>query len=162
VFRDVEVGHGHGITVGSEMSAGIFNVTFQNISMRATGIGPRVKTQRGRGGVIDGILFKDIKAAQMGEMLQMTMEYSGDLPKTNVSATPAIRNVVFDNVVFSGGRSAGRFVGLPEAPLEGVVLRNVVIPSNASYAECHDVVSSHCEGTSVCPPCFKASLLALV
>lgn len=142
--------------------AGIFNVTFQNISMRATGIGPRVKTQRGRGGVIDGILFKDIKAAQMGEMLQMTMEYSGDLPKTNVSATPAIRNVVFDNVVFSGGRSAGRFVGLPEAPLEGVVLRNVVIPSNASYGECHDVVSSHCEGTSVCPPCFKASLLALV
>lgn len=41
------IGRGHGITVGSEMSGSVFNVTFENITMSQTGTGIRMKTQVG-------------------------------------------------------------------------------------------------------------------
>jgi len=37
-------GHGHGISIGSETSGGIYNVTFDNIIMDGTGHGCRIKT----------------------------------------------------------------------------------------------------------------------
>lgn len=44
------IGTSHGLSIGSEMSAGVRNVTFQNITMNGSGAGPRIKSQRGRGG----------------------------------------------------------------------------------------------------------------
>ena len=37
-FRNIQVGTGHGITIGSDMSAGVRNVTFENITMDGTGM----------------------------------------------------------------------------------------------------------------------------
>ena len=37
-FRNIHVGTGHGITIGSDMSAGVRNVTFENITMDGTGM----------------------------------------------------------------------------------------------------------------------------
>ena len=46
VFRNIDVGTGHGITIGSESSGGVYNVTFENIRMAGGGNdanGPRIK-----------------------------------------------------------------------------------------------------------------------
>lgn len=68
--RDITVQHltvhgGHAISVGSEMSGGVYNVMFTDITFdgRNNGFGvgsARIKTQRGRGGVVDGVTFQNI------------------------------------------------------------------------------------------------------
>ncbi len=39
IIRRLSVGTTHGISVGSEMSAGVYNVTFQDITMNREGTG---------------------------------------------------------------------------------------------------------------------------
>lgn len=68
--RDITVQHltvhgGHAVSVGSEMSGGVYNVMFTDITFdgRNNGFGvgsARIKTQRGRGGVVDGVTFQNI------------------------------------------------------------------------------------------------------
>ena len=44
IFRNITIGHGHGISVGSDTSGGVSNVTFENINMEDTANGPRIKS----------------------------------------------------------------------------------------------------------------------
>jgi polygalacturonase len=44
------------MSIGSEMSAGVRNVTFIDIFANGTGCGPRIKAARGRGGINPGPL----------------------------------------------------------------------------------------------------------
>ena len=181
IFRHNVIGHGHGITIGSEMSAGVSNVTFENITMTDTACGPRMKSQRGRGGTVDGILYKDITAANVGEMLQMTLDYHPGIPPTNATATPRFQNVRFVNVHFlettttttagqegeegeegrtAGGKggNAGEFRGLPESPLVNVSLVNVTFGSDgqAKFTACEYVTNGTCDAlTAPCPDCFR-------
>lgn len=57
VFRNNVIGTGHGITIGSEMSGGVQNVTFENIRMDHTGTGIRMKSMRGRGGEVKDVTY---------------------------------------------------------------------------------------------------------
>ena len=49
--RRVNFQRGHGVSIGSDCSAGVQNVTFEDITCNGTAAGVRLKTQRGRGGV---------------------------------------------------------------------------------------------------------------
>ena len=53
--------------------------------------------------------------------------------------TPRFHDITLENVTASGGSVAGAIVGLPEYPVEGVVLRNVKISARKGmtigYAE---------------------------
>ena len=55
---------GHAISIGSEISGGVYNITFRDILMDGRASGGygagsiRVKSARGRGGVVDGVLFE--------------------------------------------------------------------------------------------------------
>lgn len=97
VFRNITVGTGHGISVGSEMSGGVQNVTFEDIVMSETKAGPRIKSQRGRGGVIDGIVYRNIVASNVHTMVEFTLNYHSGLAPTNATATPVLRNVLLEN-----------------------------------------------------------------
>lgn len=50
VVRDMILGDSTGLAIGSEMSGGVRNVTFQNITTYGTAYMVHLKTQRGRGG----------------------------------------------------------------------------------------------------------------
>jgi hypothetical protein len=51
-IRNMTVGNSQGLSVGSEVSGGARNVTFENIFMNGTVYGPHVKSLRSRGGLI--------------------------------------------------------------------------------------------------------------
>ena len=59
-IRNMRFGKGHGISIGYEMSGNVTNVIFENFAMDSTERGPRVKSQRGRGGLVANITYKDI------------------------------------------------------------------------------------------------------
>ena len=53
--------HGHGgVVIGSEMSGGVRNVTITNCVFQDTDRGIRVKTRRGRGGVMESVLVSNV------------------------------------------------------------------------------------------------------
>ena len=161
IFRNIRVGTGHGITIGSESSGGVYNVTFENIDMTGTSNGPRIKSQRGRGGVVDGITYRNVTARNLGEMVQVTLNYHKGLSPTNKTATPVLRNVLVEDCRFTAGKSdtpnAGVMDGLPESHIQNVTLRNVDLNGGkAKWQTCQYVDNGVCEGsTNACPPCFK-------
>ena len=110
---------------GSEQSGGVRNVTFENIVM-----GPRhapytegplihLKSQRGRGGYIRDVHFRNI--TMLGETHQailVSMHYSNNIGPTNKTATPQFSDIYFDGVHIDTAESPGGFVGLPGAHRE--------------------------------------------
>ena len=158
LFRNLSIGSGHGISIGSESSGDVFNVTFDGLRLSGTARGPRIKSQRGRGGLVDGIVYRNILAKEIGTAFSLSLNYHPGLPRTNATATPRLRNVLLENITFERSSSAGELDGLGESRIENVTLRNVVYVGGdkpPAFGTCMHV-SGSCEGaTNVCPPCFS-------
>jgi len=156
LFRNITIGKGHGISIGSETSGGVSNVTFDTIAMQGTNSGPRIKSERGRGGVVSGITFQNIQAKDLNEMISITLNYHKGLAPTNATATPMLRDVMLRNITFVSGESAGLIDGLPESHIWNVTLKNVVFPPGVNFSLCDYVDQGTCEGTTnQCPSCFQ-------
>ena len=134
----MENGHG-GVTAGSEMAGGVKHVRVSDCLMRNTDRGLRVKTRRGRGkdGVIDDIVFEHVKMEHVGAPFVVNCLYFCDpdghtdwvqsREKQPVNdGTPYVGNVIFRDVEAEHcGACAGYFLGLPEQPIEHVVMEDV-------------------------------------
>ena len=103
--------HAHGgVTIGSEMSGGVKNVVVTNCVFQGTDNGIRLKTERGRGGVVEGLVVSNIVMQDVPFPIHMTMFYTrGDLTKTEPvdEGTPAFRNMLFSNITARARRRPG-------------------------------------------------------
>ncbi len=141
----MESGHG-GVVFGSESSAGIQNVTVEKCIFRGTERGFRIKTRRGRGrvGVIDNVVFRNIVMEGVSTPFVVNMYYNmGDdsghteyvwtTEKLPVDErTPVVGELEFRDMSCSGVQCcAGAFYGLPEEPIKKITLRNVSFSYNA-------------------------------
>eukprot|EP00899_Mesostigma_viride_P008661 jgi/Mesvir1/17797/Mv12902-RA.1 len=139
LVEDCVITNGHAISVGSEMSGGVFNVTFRRIvfdgrKSEGRGVGSiRVKSERGRGGLVDGIYFEDIWGWEAYYAVEIYMQYEGDDedgPSQLVDETPTLRNIYVRDVrMYSVTRRAGIISGLPESPIHGLYLHNITVDS---------------------------------
>jgi len=129
-------GHG-GVTIGSEMSGGVRNVTVTNCVFRGTDIGIRIKSQRGRGGVVEGIVVNNIVMQDVPVPFVITMFYTGaDRPeelRPVDAGTPRYRDLFLSNIQARGARTAGSITGLRERPVEGVTFSNVQIQAASGF-----------------------------
>ena len=64
-FENLTCVHSHGLTLGSEMSGGIEDILFKNISVGQAFAAVRVKSARGRGGYIKDVVYEDIRAGSV-------------------------------------------------------------------------------------------------
>ncbi len=140
----VFAGHG-GFVVGSEMSGGVRNIMVRNSQFLGTDVGLRFKSTRGRGGVVenifvDGISMTEIKTyaitfnmyyggKSVAEMLAEGGEPTSVAPVPVSEETPIFRNIDIRNVICNGAEYAMEFNGLPEMPIEGIRLQDIVIRS---------------------------------
>jgi polygalacturonase len=151
-FRNMRVGTGHGISVGSEMSAGVYDVLLENLVLNGTGTGPRIKSERGRGGLVANITYRNITLIDVGAAWQVTEYYINPPPPTNASATPTFRNITLEGIVAAGAMKTGAFFdGLPESVIDGVTLRDIDLRVAGKAGTCSYTRGS-CEGT-VLPSC---------
>jgi polygalacturonase len=127
-------GHG-GIVIGSETSGGVRNIYALNCTFNGTDRIVRIKTARGRGGIIENMWFKDLSGEKiLREAIRLNMLYTGiRLPAQSVSEqTPSIRNIHFENITCSSGESyAVELLGLPEMPINNITFKGI----NASTAK---------------------------
>ncbi|WP_010238178.1 glycosyl hydrolase family 28 protein [Clostridium arbusti] len=129
--------HGHGgVTLGSEMSGGINNINIKDDIFDSTNIGVRLKTLRGRGGVIQDVVFDNIMMKNISsDAFNINSNYSSNgapLPYTGVvdETTPTIKNLVFKNITAIGAKEASFFQGLQEMPVDGVTLSNINVTAD--------------------------------
>ena len=125
--------HG-GFVVGSEMSRGVRHVLVENCTFVGSDTGIRFKSALGRGGVVEDILIRNIRMAEIvEEAVIFTMGYTlSTLEKTDSDKVDAIteddvpefKNISIENVKCSGAAIALRFQGLPQKPIHDITIRN--------------------------------------
>ena len=123
-------GHG-GLAIGSEMSGGVRNVTLENSIFEGTERGIRIKTARGRGGVVENVNVVNVKMKDIiHEAITIDMYYEKRPPEPASERTPRIRGVYIRNITCDGAEQAIYMNGLPEMPIEDVVIENFEASSN--------------------------------
>ncbi|MBO9593179.1 MAG: glycoside hydrolase family 28 protein [Niabella sp.] len=118
-------GHG-GVVIGSEMSGGVKKIVISNCIFDGTDRGIRIKTTRGRGGVVEDISVSNIVMKNIKEQaIVLDMEYA-KVPEEPVSErTPRFRNIRLSNIT-AYTREALYINGLKEMPVSEVSLNDVV------------------------------------
>lgn len=113
---------GHGaVTIGSETSGGIRDITVTNIVCRGTDRGIRLKTQRGRGSVIENVRFDNFVIIDAPkEAIQITSNYSRTEPEPKSERTPTFRNIAISNVTVVNAAKVGEIAGLTEQAIEQI------------------------------------------
>lgn len=116
-------GHG-GVVIGSEMSGGVKKIVISNCIFDGTDRGIRIKTARGRGGVVEDIRVDNVVMKNIREqMIVLDMQYAKSTPEPVSERTPRFRNIHFSNITAEGNQ-AGFLNGLSEMPIENVTFSN--------------------------------------
>ena len=131
IIRDCTFKAGHGLSIGSETSGGVRNVTVERVTFAGTRQGIRIKSARGRGNDIGNFTYRDIQMEDVETPIQITSYYTGvvkDDPGQPVTEhTPKFHDITIENLKATGAKYAAVIMGLPESPIRHVVLRNVEI-----------------------------------
>ena len=134
-------GHG-GIVIGSETAGGIRNVYAFDCRFNGTDRIVRIKTARGRGGVLENMWFQNLAADTIEqEALHINMVYTGSrLPSLPITkATPVIRNIHYSNITctYAKGRAV-EILGLPESLVQSITIDSISMRARRGIA-CTDV-----------------------
>lgn len=127
--------HGHGMSIGSETVGGVRNLTVRHCTFKDTVSGLRIKSYRGRGGLVENITYTDIKMTDVKIPINITSYYP-KIPKEDSAQpitpeTPIYRDIRISNLTATSPQSAGFIVGLPECVVSNLVLENVHISAPA-------------------------------
>jgi polygalacturonase len=118
-----------GVGIGSEMSGGVRNVLVHDCHYDGPSAGVRVKAARGRGGVVEDIVVRDITMDRIdGDAIQLTTEYP--LFAAPNGTPPVFRNIRFKNVTCARAKTAARLIGLPDSALREITLEDVTIDAD--------------------------------
>ena len=148
-------GHG-GVVIGSEMSGDVKKITISNCVFDGTDRGIRIKTTRGRGGVVeeirvDNIIMKNIRQ----QAIVLDMQYSRTQPEPVSERTPKFRNIHLSNIT-AQTNEAIYINGLAEMPVEDITFSDIQFDAQkgatikeAKNIEFHNVRITTKEGSSV-------------
>ena len=146
---------GHGLTLGSETSGGIRNITMRNITFNGNMIGFRLKSARKRGGIIENILVENLTMTDVGWPFRFEFDWypaysysaipedwEGEIPQRWHTLSlpvdpelglPEAKNITIRNVTatlspeYDGPSLAFDIEGIPEKPFRDFLFENVKI-----------------------------------
>lgn len=125
-------GHG-GVVIGSEMSGGVKKVTISNCVFEGTDRGIRIKSTRGRGGVVEdirvsNIIMRDIRL----EAVMLNMFYSKTDYEPVSERTPSFRNIHF-NGISGNAHQAGFLLGLEEMKIKDITFNDIQLKTDVGF-----------------------------
>jgi polygalacturonase len=136
--------HGHGMSVGSESNGGLRDMLVQNCTFDGTEAGIRLKSPRGRGGLVEYLTYQNLTMSNVTRSILITSYYpkipvdpDQDRAQAIERRTPIWRHIRIRDVTSTNGLIAGQIVGLPEMPIEDVVLTNVRISAEQAIEIAH-------------------------
>lgn len=147
-------GHG-GVVIGSEMSGGVRRVSISNCVFEGTDIGIRIKTMRGRGGVVEDVRVSNVTMYNIvNEGILITLRYQPTKAEPLSERTPAVRNVNLANINIRGAQRPVAIYGLEERAVSSVSFSDIrsfsrkgVLLENTSDISFHDMEMEISEGS---------------
>ena len=155
------------VVIGSETSGSIRNVVVGNVVCQGTQGGINIKSERGRGGVVENIRIDNLTMEDVGRAISVSQYYQmqGErpAPQEPVSRrTPVFRNIAISHLTISRARGVGEYgwnpvsissasrntpptavtiniEGLPEMPIEGLRISDVIAVGRGGL-RAHDTV----------------------
>lgn len=162
---------GHGISIGSETSGWIYNVTIKDSVCNGTDHAVRIKSTRGRGGGAKDIEYRNISGS-VKAAIQLTLRYDNETEPSNETATPALFNVTVAELDLevtttstknsSSSHSSGssnnnlECLGLSDSRISNIAFESVRItafPNHLDAADC-EFCSGTADDATHPMPCF--------
>ena len=126
-------GHG-GVVIGSEMSGGVKNITIANCIFDGTDRGIRLKSTRGRGGVVEDIRVSNIVMRNIKDQaIRFNMRYTRTEPEPVSERTPVFRNIRINGLT-GDAKMAGELIGLQELPLQGLSFTDIRLDTQVGFS----------------------------
>jgi len=138
-------GHG-GVVIGSEMSGGVKKVVISNCVFDGTDRGIRIKSTRGRGGVVEDIQINNIVMRNIQEeAIVLDMLYSKMPIEPVTDRTPIFRNINISNVTGSDVLIPIKIRGLEESPISNISFTNINIDGKQKcvFQNCTNIKMKH-------------------
>ncbi|HEY1121984.1 MAG TPA: glycoside hydrolase family 28 protein [Haloferula sp.] len=142
IMRHCSSKHGHGgLVIGSEMSGDVRNVFMHDCQFDGTDRAIRIKSKRGRGGVVEKVYARDINAKNMQyEFAILNMDYSADKNAAANDKLPVFRDMCFERIEGDGAPVAIRITGEADSPIENIRFEDMKLSAKSG------VVASHAKG----------------
>ncbi|MEI7909312.1 MAG: glycoside hydrolase family 28 protein [Verrucomicrobiota bacterium] len=131
-ISNCEFRRGHGMSIGSGTNGGLENMLVRNCSFSGTDAGIRIKTARGRGGLLKNVTYDHLSMTKVKKPIEIVCYYP-KTPKTPdedprqaiTPLTPTFDNITISNVTSTASPGAGVIWGLPEMPVADIHFINV-------------------------------------
>ena len=132
----------NGISIGSEMSGGVRNVTIEDVHIVGCEAGLYIKSDEGRGGFVEDISYRNIYLNRTLQAIKFVMHYSyrrklGEVGKAHSpkypfrtpedETIPTFRNIHVRDVYGEFIAEAGVITGLEESLMKNVSFSNVTL-----------------------------------
>ena len=141
------------VSIGSETSGWVRDVTIRNSTVDGTERCVRIKSARHRGGGVRNATYEHLTGT-VDEAVSLTLAYESEEP-TNATATPEIHDVVVRHVGVTGTKKGQGYldcVGLEDSVITGLVFEDVTVDGDLTQ-NC-----AYCEGVAIGAtpqPCFN-------
>jgi polygalacturonase len=143
-------GYGHGVSIGSGVTAGVSNVVVADCSFNGGTFGIRMKSDVDRGGLVQDLFYHDITMTnvQMPILIYSYYRTAGSARKISritprkaaaitaepvTSTTPIWRDITFSNITATATVAGGAIWGRPEMPVSNVDFVNVNITAPGPF-----------------------------
>lgn len=161
VIRDCTMSEGHGaVSIGSGMSGGVRNVWVRDCRVSGGDHAIRLKSMRGRGGYVEKVRVEGLQVSGLRqEAILLNMFYGASTAPSRSDAAPVFRDVVIRDVACDGAGAGVVIRGLPEQPIERVVLQGLRLDT-VEGIRCQDAVDltfDDVRGTVEREPLFSCS-----
>jgi polygalacturonase len=126
-------GHG-GVVIGSEMSADVRKVSISNCVFDGTDRGIRIKSTRGRGGIVEEIRASNIVMKNITkEAITLDLFYSNMPAEPLSDRTPVFRNIHISGLTGTDVNMACKVSGLEEAPVSDISFTDINIAAKTGF-----------------------------
>jgi polygalacturonase len=142
-------GNGHGISIGSYTDGGVSNITVINCTMNGTVNGIRIKSDDGRGGLVQNISYSNIGMTNVDFPVQIYAYYlvigtpssispyyaSTQVVAAATSLTPVFRNITFNNITATSvhGYPVGIIWARTEMPATNIVFNQFNVTGDRNF-----------------------------
>ena len=136
LIEDNTIRHGHGISIGSETTAGVHGMLVRRCTFEDTDNGIRIKSMRGAGGLVENVRYTDITMKNVATAITLQLDYvDNNRPdfKGDPTKVPAIHHILLDHLTIEGSRNAGLIHGLPDSPITDITLRDITLTAEKDF-----------------------------
>jgi polygalacturonase len=149
-------GHG-GVAIGSEMSGGVKRITISNCVFEGTDFGIRIKTMRGRGGMVEDVRVSNISMYKIvNEGILITLKYQATQSEPLSERTPDVHNIQLSNINIRDAQRPVAIYGLEERTVTRISFNDIksfsrrgIFLENTSGISFHDMELEISEGSTL-------------